>query len=269
MQKEKEARVLTMFNNKGGVGKSTTTFMLSKLLAKKDKKVLIIDCDIQGNLSFSMNEDNRYVDDSITELLTTNNDIRSIIKKTSFENIDLIRSSYSMIDVNEKLIKMEDGVIENIFDVPINLILKTRIELVKYEYDFIMIDLAPNIDRIVKNGLACADSIIIPIDSSEYSSQGINLLLKVINDIKQKHNRKLNIGGIFINFFKKDKTNIDVYNDLHTHLGSVALKTVIYDRKIIEKNTDTLVDSFKQNNKQSRFIEEQYNNLLNEVMKNV
>lgn len=204
-----KTKIFSIYNNKGGVGKTTTTKYYAKYLAKRGKSVLLIDMDPQGNLTsqFKFKNKNENISSTITDLLLYTKSSKNCIQHTEDENIDIITSSLSLLKVNNQILL--EASIKN----PIKRLVN-QLKRIDKQYDYILIDCPPTMDILVANALCASHEIIIPIKSDNYSLDGINLLLENIEEVKLEYNKELKINSIFIN--EADNTNLckELYDEL-------------------------------------------------------
>ena len=156
-------RIIAIANQKGGVGKSTTAINLSSCLAEKGKKILVIDLDPQGNTTSGLGVNKNKVDKTVYELLIDEYNIEDCIKKDVFENLDLIPSNVNLSGAEIELIDIENR----------SYVLKNKIEWIKDDYDFIIIDCPPSLSILTINALSAANSVIVPIQCEFYALEGI------------------------------------------------------------------------------------------------
>ena len=216
-------RIIAITNQKGGVGKTTTTINLAAVLAALEKKVLIVDIDAQGNATQGIGIDKIDVlenQNSISELLLSKNiNYKNYIYQTKFKNLYCIAGSENIVDFEFKY----EGVNGKC------LALKEKLEPLKEHFDFILIDCPPSLNTITLNGLAAADGIIIPVQAEYYALEGMVQLLKSIN-ICQKHlNPNLKIDGVLLTMFQKN-TNLceEVEKDLMKYFSDNLFETKIH-----------------------------------------
>lgn len=193
------ARIISVFNQKGGVGKTTTVVNLSAGLGKEDKKVLILDLDPQGNATSGLGIDKNNVENTIYDIIINGDDINNSIEETSAENVDIVAS-----DVNLAGAEIELGYVDNR-----ELILKNSIEKLEGDYDYIIIDCPPSLGLLSLNSLAASDSVIIPIQCEYYALEGVSQLVDTINLVKRTVNRDLEIEGVVLSMFD-GRTNLSI-----------------------------------------------------------
>lgn len=219
-----QCEIIAISNQKGGVGKTTTTFNLGAALASQGKKVLLIDADPQGNLTTYMGWTEDEIPVTLNEvLLNTLSD-----KKTDFEksikhhneNLDLIPSDIQLSSIEMTLV----GAMSREYT------LRHSIQSIKDQYDYILIDTQPSLGMLPINALACADKVIIPVQPQYLDAKGMTQLLSTIIKIRQQINPNLKIDGIVLTIVDK-RANLtkDIYNQLQENYGSAVR---IYDTQI-------------------------------------
>lgn len=219
-----QCEIIAISNQKGGVGKTTTTFNLGAALASQGKKVLLIDADPQGNLTTYMGWTEAEIPVTLNEvLLNTLSD-----KKTDFdkcikhhnENLDLIPSDIQLSSIEMTLV----GAMSREYT------LRYSIQSIKDQYDYILIDTQPSLGMLPINALACADKVIIPVQPQYLAAKGMTQLLSTIIKIRQQINPNLKIDGIVLTIVDK-RANLtkDIYNQLQENYGSAVR---IYDTQI-------------------------------------
>lgn len=193
------ARIISVFNQKGGVGKTTTVINLSAGLGKKSKRVLILDLDPQGNATSGLGVDKEETEKTIYDIIINNDNINESIVETSAENVDIVPSDVDLAGAEIELANVENR----------ELILKKAIDDLKDEYDYIIIDCPPSLGLLSLNSLSASDSVIIPIQCEYYALEGVSQLVKTIDLIKRTINRDLEIEGVVLSMFD-GRTNLSI-----------------------------------------------------------
>lgn len=212
-------KVICIFNQKGGVGKTTTNINICSYLAVAGYKVLAIDIDPQGNTTSGLGFDKKKLDKSMYNLLTEGEDIRSIIMKSALvENLHIVPAKMDLAGAEVEII----GVNKREF------ILKNELEKIKDEYDYIFIDCPPSLGVLTINALACADSVLIPIQAEFYALEGVGQLINTVNLIKKSMNKSLDIEGVIMTMYD-NRTNLsnEVYKEVEKYFGDKMFKTTI------------------------------------------
>jgi len=196
--------IIAIANQKGGVGKTNITFNLSGALAEKNKRILLIDLDQQGNLS-SVFLDNIYnLKATVTDILLDDEiAISEIIQKTSFQNIDIIPSNIELSKIDLQLAGEPDA----------QYFLADKLKDIKDNYDYIIIDCPPSLGLATRIGLVAADQVIIPVECQEWAIKGTAYLRGAITKIRKRANPKLKIMGYLINKFVGRRKLEEVYRD--------------------------------------------------------
>ena len=179
-------RIIAVANQKGGVGKTTTSINLAACLAEKGKKVLAVDMDPQGNLTSGLGVDKDSVEKSIYELIIGEVDIKEVINKEVLENLDIIPTSIDLSAAEIELIGVDDK----------EYILRNAIDQVKDQYDFVIIDCPPSLSMLTINAMTTADSVIVPIQCEYYALEGLSQLIHTVELVKDRLNSKLEIEGV-------------------------------------------------------------------------
>ena len=193
------ARVITIFNQKGGVGKTTTVINLAAALGKRDKKILIVDVDPQGNATSGLGVDKNDLKLSIYDALINGVSLTEILQKTSAENVDIIPSNVDLAGAEIEMIGIEDR----------ELTLKKALETVKANYDFIFIDCPPSLGLLSINGLSASHSVLIPIQCEYYALEGVSQLVDTIMLVKKGLNPDLEVEGVVLSMFD-GRTNLSI-----------------------------------------------------------
>lgn len=212
------SRIIAIANQKGGVGKTTTSINLSASLAAKGKKVLMIDTDPQGNATSGYGIDKNDLENTIYELILGECSINDCIIKEVIPNVSILPSNVNLAAVEIELI----GVDKKEF------ILKNEIDWVKDQYDFIIIDCPPSLNMLTINAMTTADSVLVPIQCEYYALEGLSQLIHTVNLVKERLNPELDIEGVVFTMYDS-RTNLSaqVVENVKNHLKQNVYKTII------------------------------------------
>ncbi len=211
-------RVIAVANQKGGVGKTTTSINLAACLAEKGKKVLAVDMDPQGNLTSGLGVDKDSVEKSIYELIIGEVDIKEVINKEVLENLDIIPTSIDLSAAEIELIGVDDK----------EYILRNAIDQVKDQYDFVIIDCPPSLSMLTINAMTTADSVIVPIQCEYYALEGLSQLIHTVELVKDRLNSKLEIEGVvFTMYDARTNLSLQVVENVKDNLQQNIYKTII------------------------------------------
>ena len=198
-------KVISIANQKGGVGKTTTSINLSASLAHLGKKVLLIDIDPQSNATRGVGFDSSLLDESVYEVLLEQVDVKDVIVSTSFPTLSLIPGSIDLAGL-----EIEVSSLPNKYQ-----LLKEQLDKVKDNYDYVIIDCPPSLGILSLNALVASDSIIIPMQCEYYSMEGIVMLLNTIRQIQQTANPNITIEGILLTMCDfRTKFAVEVQQDV-------------------------------------------------------
>ena len=174
-------RIIAIANQKGGVGKTTTAINLSSCLAEAGQKVLLVDCDPQGNATSGVGLEKGYIDKTVYELLIGECRIEECIIREALDYLDVLPSDVNLAGAEIELLDFEDK----------ESILKTHLLSVEKYYDYVIIDCPPSLNLLTINALTSADTVLIPIQCEYYALEGLNQVLKTVNLVKKKLNPSL------------------------------------------------------------------------------
>ncbi len=211
-------KIISLANQKGGVGKTTTTINVAASLAVLEQKVLIIDADPQANATSGLGFDVKNVQSSIYECIIDDVDAEKVTLKTEIENLDIIPSHIDLVGAEIEMLNLPNR--ENV--------LKNSIEQLKNIYDFIFIDCSPSLGLITVNALTASDSVIIPVQCEYFALEGLGKLLNTIKIIQNRLNPELEIEGFLLTMYDS-RLNLSnqVYEEVKRHFQEMVFETVI------------------------------------------
>lgn len=215
----KMGRIIAIANQKGGVGKTTTSINLSACLAELGKKVLVIDLDPQGNTTSGFGIDKEEMDNTVYELMLGECSIReSMTQVENIEYLSLIPSNVNLAGAEIELL----GINEKEY------ILKNAVDYIRDDYDFIIIDCPPSLNMLTVNAMTTADSILVPIQCEYYALEGISQLIHTIDLVQERLNPNLKIDGVVFTMYDA-RTNLssDVVDTVKENLNATVYQTII------------------------------------------
>lgn len=212
------SKVIAVFNQKGGVGKTTTNVNLSASMGKIGKKVLVLDLDPQGNTTSGYGIDKNEVENTIYEVMLDDLDIKEAIISTEFDNVDIIASATELSGAEIEMTSMENR----------EFVLKNALENVRDEYDYIFIDCPPSLGMLTINSLTAVDSVLIPIQCEYYALEGVSQLMETIKLVKSRLNPNLDIQGVVLSMFDgRANLSIQVVEEVKKYFRGSVYTTLI------------------------------------------
>ena len=211
-------KIISIVNQKGGVGKTTTVMNMAGALSSLNYKILVVDFDPQGNASSGLGVELSGREKNIYDVLINGLSINEAIINTSIENLDLITSDMNLAAAEMDMIGFENR----------ESILKNIIDQINSKYDYILIDCPPSLGLLTLNALVASDSIIIPLQCEFFALEGLTHLLESAERIKNNFNGKLKINGVLLTMYdKRNKLTEQVEKDVRDCLGKMVFDTVI------------------------------------------
>ncbi len=218
------AKIISLVNQKGGVGKTTTSINLSAALGKLGKRVLLIDLDPQSNATTGLGLNANDFKNDIYEVITGKVEAKKAIKKTKFHNLSIIPSTINLAGVDVEFVKtmLEDKTFQQ------NCQLKFKLDEIKDNYDYIIIDCKPSLDICTVNALVASDSVIIPVQCEFFALDGITQLLNTIIMVQSSANPNLRIEGVLLTMLD-GRTNIglEVIEEIRKYFKDKVFNTII------------------------------------------
>lgn len=210
-------KVISVANQKGGVGKTTTAVNLSALLAKKGKRVLLIDTDPQGNATSGVGVD-KTVSFSVYDVLVDDVEIENTVQLTEMQNLEVCPSNINVAGAEVQLVSQESREFK----------LKEKVEKVKDDYDYIIIDCPPSLGLVTLNAFTASNSVLIPVQCEYYALEGLGQLINTINIVKKRLNKDLVIEGALLTMYDA-RTNLSnqVVKEVKNYFEDKVYKTVI------------------------------------------
>jgi len=211
-------RIIAIANQKGGVGKTTTSINLTASLAAKGKKVLLIDIDPQGNATSGFGLDKNELENTIYELILGECSIQDCIVKNVIENVSILPSNVNLAAAEIELIGVDNK----------EYILKKEVEWIHDQFDFILIDCPPSLSMLTVNAMTTANSVLVPIQCEYYALEGLSQLIHTVNLVKERLNPNLVMEGILFTMYdSRTNLSMQVVENVKNHVTQNIYKTVI------------------------------------------
>ena len=211
-------RIIAIANQKGGVGKTTTSINLSACLSALGKKVLAIDMDPQGNMTSGLGIDKDNVEYTVYDLIIGEADIEKVICKETLENLDVLPTNIDLSAAEIELIGVDNK----------EYIIRDAVEKVKEDYDFIIIDCPPSLSMLTINAMTTADTVLVPIQCEYYALEGLSQLIHTIDLVKERLNPRLEMEGVvFTMYDARTNLSLQVVENVKENLNKAIYKTII------------------------------------------
>lgn len=212
------SRIIAIANQKGGVGKSTTTINLAASMIEKGKRVLVIDIDPQGNSTSGLGVDKEEINKTIYDLMLGEAAVKECLIKSNLKNLYIIPSHRNLAGAEIELIEVADK----------EYILKKYIDNIKEAFDYILIDCPPSLNTLTVNAMTTADSVLVPIQCEYYALEGLSQLIYTIDLVKERLNEKLEIEGIVFTMYDgRTCLSSQVVENVKANLDEKVFETLI------------------------------------------
>lgn len=212
------SRIIAVANQKGGVGKTTTTINLASCLAEIGKKVLVIDLDPQGNTTSGLGLDKDEIDNTVYELILGDASIKQCMYETSIKNLSILPSNVNLAGAEIELLDVNDK----------EYTLKKEIDYVEEDFDFIIIDCPPSLNMLTVNALTTAKTVLVPIQCEYYALEGLSQLMHTINLVQERLNPELTIDGIvFTMYDMRTNLSMQVVDNVKVNVDVKVYETLI------------------------------------------
>ena len=211
-------KIIAIANQKGGVGKTTTTINLAAALAEKGKKVLMIDMDPQGNTTSGFGIDKNQLTNTIYEMIIGECDLKECLLEQVIENLSILPANVNLSGAEIELIEIERR----------EYVVKDRIEEVREQYDFVIIDCPPSLSMLTINAMTTADTVLVPIQCEYYALEGLSQLIYTINLVKDRLNSRLDIDGVVFTMYDgRTNLSLQVIENVRENLNQRIYNTII------------------------------------------
>ncbi|MFI1772483.1 ParA family protein [Thalassobellus citreus] len=211
-------KIIAIANQKGGVGKTTTSINLAASLGVLEKKVLLIDADPQANATSGIGIDVESVEIGTYQLLEHSNSAKEAVVKTDTPNLDIIPAHIDLVAIEIELVDKDER----------EYMLKKALRDIKNDYDYIIIDCAPSLGLLTLNALTAADAVIIPIQCEYFALEGLGKLLNTIKSVQKIHNTELDIEGLLLTMYdSRLRLSNQVVEEVQKHFNDMVFQTII------------------------------------------
>ncbi|MGL4662400.1 MAG: ParA family protein [Culicoidibacterales bacterium] len=249
-------KIIAITNQKGGVGKTTTTVNLSAAIAAQGKYVLVIDIDPQGNATTGLGIEKSDIQECVYDILVNDVDPKDVIRETAFENLDIIPATINLSGAELELAHISGR----------ERILKTALKNVKKKYDYIFLDCPPSLSLLTLNALTAAESIVVPIQAEYYALEGLTQLLNTVRLVQKHMNSKLGIEGILLTMTSNTNLSKEVETEVRALFDQKVFQTTI-SRGVRLSEAPSHGEPIMYYDAQSKGTQE-YSELAREVIRN-
>ena len=211
-------KIISVANQKGGVGKTTTAVNIAAAVAKLDNKVLLVDIDPQGNATSGVGVNKRDVEHSSYELITQPSESPNTVIHSEFKNLDIIPASIDLAGAEVEMVDMENRVMR----------IKDALKKIKRNYDFIFLDCPPSLGLITLNAFAASDSVLVPMQCEYYALEGLSQLMSTIKQVKKLYNKNIKLEGVLLTMYDgRLNLTVQVVNELKKYFPDKLFSTSI------------------------------------------